>query len=415
MSEPTTLTIDEARLHPAEDLAGPRNKALAVAVMGLLATVAGYFVFGPEVFFLSYWTAWIYWIGVPIGLLTLCLLTHVSGGRWGVMMHRIQLSAGKTIPLFFLLGLPVLFGGGLEVLFPWVRPEAASDALVLEKTGYLKLYFAFEGKNPDWMASLPGFIPRYFMFFALWAFWAWKISSLGRKHDETGDKIYKKKAQKWSAGGLVVFTMVATFASIDWIMSTDPHWFSSLYGPQLMLWQVITAVCFTIPLLIFFANRQPLDRIIRRVHFHDYGKWMLAFTMVWGYFSVSQFLIIWSANLPEEVPWYLYRNTPGWQYYTILVVIFTFFVPFLILLSQDIKFKPKVLLRVAMLILVARWFDYYWQMAPNLHHDGVSLHLFDIAPMLGIGGLWVWLFLGQLKGVIVPVHEAEIKEALADG
>lgn len=415
MSDPTTLTIEDARLHPAEDLAGVRSKALIVAVIGLVATVAGYFAFGPEVFFLSYWTAWIYWIGVPLGLVFFCLLTHVSGGRWGVMMHRVQLSAGKTIPLFAILGLPVLFAGGMEVLFPWARPEAVNDALVLEKTGYLKLYFAFEGNNPDWMTSLPGFIPRYFLYFLLWGVWVWRLSSLGRQHDETGDPQYKEKAQKWSAGGLLVFVMVATFASIDWIMSTDPHWFSSLYGPQLLLWQAISAVCFSIPLLIFLANRQPLDRIIRRKHFHDYGKWMLAFTMVWGYFSVSQFLIIWSGNLPEEVTWYLYRNTPGWQWFTIAVVVFTFFVPFLILLSQDIKFKPKILLRVAILILVVRWFDYYWQMAPNLHHDGVSLHPFDFAPMLGIGGLWVWLFLGQLKGVLVPIHEAEIKEALADG
>ena len=415
MSEPTTLTLDEARLHPAEDLAGPRRNALIAAVIGLAATAAGYMFLGPETFFLSYWTAWIYWLGAPLGLFMFCLLTHVSGGRWGVMMHRVQITAGKTIPLFFLLGLPVIFAGGMEVLFPWTRPEAAADALVLEKTGYLKLWFGFEGPNPDWMTALPGFIPRYFLFFAIWTLWAFRISALAKKHDETGDEKYKTLQQRWSSGGLVVFTLVATFASIDWIMSTDPHWFSSLYGPQFMLWQALTAISLSIPLLIFFSNRQPLDRIIRRKHFHDYGKLMLAFTMVWGYFSVSQFLIIWSANLPEEVPWYLYRNTPGWQYYTIAVTVFTFFVPFLILLSQDIKFKPKILMRVAILILVVRWFDYYWQMAPNLHHDGVSLHLFDIAPMIGIGGLWLWIFLGQLGGVTVPIHEQEIKEALADG
>lgn len=415
MSEPTTLTIDEARLHPADDLIGPRKIALAVAVAGLAGTVAGYFMVGPETFFLSYWTAWLYWIGAALGLLMLCMVTHLSGGRWGVMMHRIQLSAGKTVPLFFLLGLPVIFGGGLEFLFPWTRPEAAYDALVLEKTGYLKLYFDFVGTNPDWMSAIPGFIPRYFIYFAVWIFWAWKLSSLGRKHDETGDPKFKKHAQRWSAGGMVLITLVATFASVDWIMSSDPHWFSSLYGPQLMLWQVITAVNLTIPLMIFFSNRRPLDRIIRRKQFHDYGKWMLAFTMVWGYFSVSQFLIIWSANLPEEVTWYLYRNTPGWKYYTLILVVLTFVVPFLMLLSQDIKFKPKVLLRVALLILVVRWFDYYWQLAPNLNHDGVSLHYFDAIPMIGIGGLWVWLFLGQLKGIVVPVHESEIKEALADG
>ncbi|MEM6796215.1 MAG: hypothetical protein AAF725_19735, partial [Acidobacteriota bacterium] len=184
---------------------------------------------------------------------------------------------------------------------------------MVAKSGYLKLWFAFEGPNPDWATVVPGFYPRYAIYFALWALFAWKIGKLSADHDETGDPETKIRLQKWSSAGLVTLTMVATFASIDWLMSTDPHWFSSLYGPQLLIWQGHSAICFSIPLLMFLSNRKPLDRVIRRNHFHQYGKLMLALTMVWGYFSVSQYLIIWSGNLPEEVVWYLYRNSYDWQ------------------------------------------------------------------------------------------------------
>lgn len=417
MSEQTSLTVDSTQLQPIDDLDKWQKRALGVGVVGILATGGGYAALAPDVFFRSFLIGWIYWLGVALGLLMLCMLTHVSGGRWGILMHRVQLGAGRTLPFFAILGLPILFMGGMEALYPWSRPEVvANDALVQLKTGYLKMWMSFEGSNPDWMGWVPGFAPRYFIYFALWTFWAFKLTSLGNKHDETGDEKYKISAQKWSSGGLVLFALLATFASIDWLMSTDPHWFSSLYGPQLLIWQALSALCFSIPLLIFLGNRRPLDQVIARKHYHDYGKLMLALTMVWGYFSVSQWLIIWSGNLPEEVVWYLHRNHESWKYYTIAVVVGAFFLPFLVLLSQDIKFKPKSLLRVALLILFVRWFDYNWQVGPNVHHDGIDVVFFDLAPFLGIGGLWCWLFLGQLKNRgLLPIHEQEIKEALAHG
>ena len=422
-NEQTSLTLENAQLQPADDLAKPRQMALIAAVVGLLATAGAWAVKGPDAlvgetdFFVSYLVGWIYWLGVAVGLFMICMLTNLSGGRWGIQMHKVQQEAGKSIWLFAILGLPILFTDGMHALFPWSRPEAMEDLLVLEKGGYLKLWFAFEGPN-HWIANyVPGFYPRYILYFVLWLFFVHRISGLSKKFDETGDPLVREKMQKWSAGGFLTFVMVATFAGIDWLMSTDPHWFSSLYGPQMLVWQGLTALCFSVPLMIFLSNRKPLDRLIRKTHFHDYGKLMLALTMVWGYFTVSQFLIIWSGNLPEEVIWYVYRNTEGWKQFTVAVVFFSFFVPFLILLQQRLKFKPKVLMNVALFILVIRWFDYYWQVAPNLYgKQGLTLHLFNAFPFIGIGGLWIWLFLGRLPGrVLVPVEEPVIKEALADG
>ena len=421
MSEHTLS--DNLQLDPAGDLARPRLIALAVGILGLLVTAAGWFSKGPDGwvgetdFFIAYLIGWIYWLGIALGLFMICLLTNMSGGRWGIQLHKVQHEAGKTVWLFGLLGLPILYAG-MEVLFPWARPEAMHDALILEKTGYLKLWMDFEGPNPEIMKTLvPGFYIRYAIYFALWLFFAFKISSLSAKFDASGDPKDREKMQKWSTAGFLTFVMIATFAGIDWLMSTDPHWFSSLYGPQMLVWQGLTALCFSVPLMIFLGNRKPLDFFIRKTHFHDYGKLMLALTMVWGYFTVSQFLIIWSGNLPEEVVWYVYRNTEGWKTFTVALAFFSFFIPFLILLQQRLKFKPKVLMNVAFGILVVRWFDYYWQVAPNLYHgEGTAVHFFNLFPFLGFGGLWIWLFLGRLSGrPLVPVEEPVIKEALADG
>lgn len=418
MSEQATMTIDEARFLGDDGLRSVRQKALTAGVVGALATAAGYFAVGHDVFYRAYLIGWLFWLGIAVGLLTLGMLAQVAGGRWGIQMRRVHEASGRTLWLFLLLALPICFGG-LETLFSWAREGAEADALVATKTGYLKAWFAFEGTNPAIMEKFPGFIPRLGLYFALWLLWAYRLSALSNRFDaattaEARDAV-RNQQLKWSAAGLLVFVMVATFASIDWVMSTDPHWYSSLYGPQFLVWQALSAVAFSIPLLIFFGRREPLARLIDTKQYHAYGKWMLAFTMVWGYFNASQIIIIWSGNLPEEVVWYIHRSTGGWYTFTAALVLFTFFVPFVILLFQPIKFKPNVLLRVALLVLVTRWFDYYWNIVPNLHPDGFTIHLFDFVVPIGIGGLWIWLLFGQVQGrVLVPVHDPVIQEALAD-
>lgn len=417
MSEQASLSIDSAKLRPLEEFDRLRGKALIVGLVGAVATAAGYFLVAPEVFHRAYLVGWIYWLGVALGLFTLSMINHLAGGRFGIQMRRVQEAAGRTVPVFLLLALPFLVFG-MDYLYSWTPFEAPlHDALLAEKSGYLKLWFDFVGNNPEWMKVwVPGFYPRLLIYFALWSLWAYKMSSLSHQHDATGDEAIYVRQQKWAAGGIVVFVMVGTFAVIDLIMSTDPHWFSSLYGPQLLMWQLLSALAFSVPLMIFLARHEPLKHLVKPTHYHDYGKLMLAFTMVWGYFSVSQFLIIWSGNMPEEITWYITRNTPAWKWYTVTLVIFAFFLPFAILLSQDIKFKPRILMKVAFLISIVRFFDYYWQIAPNLSPNEFPLHVFDFVPVIAIGGLWVWLLLGQFRDrAMVAVEDPVIKEAWADG
>ena len=401
MTEKASLTIESAKLRPLEDLDGVRSKALVVGIVGLVATVLGFFVAGPDVFWRGYLVGWIYWLGVALGLFLIMMINYLASGRYGIQMRRFQEAATRTIPVMGLIGLPILFAGGLQHLYHWTTTDPASDPLLAAKVAYL---------------NVPFFNARYVVYFVIWTVFAFVMSRLSHRHDETGDEKTQEKLQKLSAAGLVTFVLVATFASIDWLMSTDHHWYSSLYGPQLLLWQAISAVAFSIILLVFLWQREPFKHIVKPTHFHDWGKLMLAFTMVWGYFSISQFLIIWSGNLPEEVTWYIVRNTGGWKTYTVALVVFAFFLPFAILLSQDIKFKPKVLMRVAMLVLVVRWFDYYWQVAPNLHPSGFTLSPFDFGPWIAIGGFWVWLMLGNVRGkAALPVNDPVIQEAWAHG
>lgn len=401
MTEKASLTIESAKLRPLEDLDGVRSKALVVGIVGLVATVLGFFVAGPDVFWRGYLVGWIYWLGVALGLFLIMMINYLASGRYGIQMRRFQEAATRTIPVMGLIGLPILFAGGLQHLYHWTTTDPANDALLAAKAAYL---------------NVPFFNGRYVAYFVIWTVFAFVMSRLSHQHDETGDEKTREKLQKLSAAGLVTFVLVATFASIDWLMSTDHHWYSSLYGPQLLLWQAISAVAFSIILLVFLWQREPFKHIVKPTHFHDWGKLMLAFTMVWGYFSISQFLIIWSGNLPEEVTWYIVRNTGGWKTYTVALVVFAFFLPFAILLSQDIKFKPKVLMRVAMLVLVVRWFDYYWQVAPNLHPSGFTLSPFDFGPWIAIGGFWVWLMLGNVRGkAALPVNDPVIQEAWVHG
>jgi hypothetical protein len=414
MSEHETLTIERAKLKPIADLEALRSKALVIGVVGAVATLASFFLADPAVFYRGYLVGWLFWLGIALGLFNILMINYLAGGRWGILMRRVQEAAGRSLPLFAVLALPFLVGG-MEKLYKWSKPGVAeNDPLVAAKAGYLTLWgLDFGGPHTD--SFLPGFYPRFILYFAIWSFFAYRMSALSHRLDETGDPAIREKLQKYSAAGLLTFVMVSTFAVIDWIMSTDPHWYSSLYGPQFLMWQTLSAIAFSIPLFIFLAEREPLKHLVKRSHYHDYGKMMLAFTMIWGYFSVSQFLIIWSGNMPEEITWYLTRNQPSWKLYTLILVFFAFFVPFGALLSQDIKFKPRILVKVAMLVLVVRFFDYYWQIAPNLSPDKFPLHIFDFAAVIGIGGLWVWWLLGQLRDrAILPVGEPIIKEAWTD-
>jgi hypothetical protein len=219
--------------------------------------------------------------------------------------------------------------------------------------------------------------------------------------------------QLLSAGGLVVYGLTITFASFDWLMSIEPHWYSTIYGVLIMGGQALSAMAFLIVVLVWLSRRPPLDRIVVKAHFHDLGNLTLAFVMLWAYFSFSQYLIIWSGNLPLEIAWYLHRLQTGWRFIGITLIACHFAAPFILLLSRAVKREPQLIVKVAAGILVVRLIDLFWLIAPEFHKVGVSVSWLDIVVPLTLGSIWLASYIWQLRGrAILPVNDPEFEETL---
>ena len=291
--------MNEPNWSPPDSLKAIRSKAWIVGSLGVAASAIG-FLAQRQQFFQSYLVAWVFWISITLGCLAIMMLQHLTGGGWGLMVRRTLEAATRTLPLLTILFLPILLG--LEDIYVWARPEAANDPLIQHKASYL---------NPT------AFAIRSLVYLGIWTFFAWALSRLSLKQDQTGDPGLFRRMQVYSAPGLVVFSLLATFASIDWLMSLDPHWYSSIFGVYFIIGTGVAGFAFVSIVRLYLSQRQPLAGTIQPKHFHDYGKLLLAFVMLWAYMGVSQLLIIWSGNLPEEVPWYLHRVQGGWKWVSI--------------------------------------------------------------------------------------------------
>ena len=387
--------MSEPNWTPPESLQGLRSKAWIVGGAGILASLLGWFI-DREQFFQSYLVSWLFWIALTLGCLGIMMLHHLSRGAWGLMVRRTLEATSRTLPILAVLFVPILLG--LQPLYIWARPEAANDPLIQHKASYL---------NPT------AFTVRSILYLVVSILFALALSRLSGKQDETGDPGLFRRMQTVAAPGLVVFALLATFASIDWIMSLDPHWYSSIFGVYFITGAGVAGFAFISLMALYLSQRPPLAGVIRAKHFHDYGKLLLAFVMLWSYMAVSQLLIIWSGNLPEETPWYLHRVQGGWQWVSVALVLFNFLLPFLLLLSRDLKRDARRLAVVAVFVLVMRWVDFYWLTAPTFHHD-LSPHWLDLTTMAGIGGIWFAVFTVQLqKRAILPIHDPYLEEALA--
>jgi len=401
MAEPF---ISNAMFEPRADLDRLQRRALSLGVAGVVATAAGYFLNGGGIeFYRAYLVGWLWSVGIAVGMFALSMLHHISGGDWGIVMRRIFEASGRTLPFFLLAGLPLI--PGLAQLYPWVAPEVGADgryvdALLEHKRAYL---------------NVSGFLTRSVIYFVGWTIMAFILSSWSHKHDETGDDSYREKMKRLSCFGLIFYVLAATLASVDWVMSLDPHWFSSLFGFAMVAGHFLSAFAFVVPIMLFLSHRKPMSEVIRTKVFHDYGKFMLAGIMVWAYFMISQYLIIWSGNLPEEIAWYIVRKSNGWQTLSLILIVAHFAVPFLLLLSADLKKRPKRLMWVSIWVLVMRWLDLYWQTAPSLT-EAAAFHWLNLVVPIGLGGLWTALLIGQFKNrALVPVRDPRLEEVLAHG
>ena len=391
-------------------VAGVQRLALGVGVAGLALCAVG-FAAGREQFFKSYLLAYVFWVGVSLGSLALMMVGHLSGGAWAVVIRRVNEASSRVLPFMAILFVPIAFGA--HELYIWANPDiVAHDAVLQHKAPYL---------------NVPFFILRTAIYFTIWSSLAFLISKLSLDQ-ESGERGQALKMQRLSGGGLVLYALTVLFMSVDWIMSLDPHWFSTIYGILFMGGQGLSAMAFTIAVIVLLSRTEPMSRVIAPAHLHDLGKLMLAFVMLWAYFSFSQFLIIWSANLPEEIPWYLKRMGGGWGYVGLGLIFLHFALPFVLLLSRDLKRNGRTLIGVALAVIVMRLVDLFWLIGPLGHNDPAEaghyvgqpailhLHWLDAVAPIAVGGIWVAIFLWQLQTrSLLPLGEPYLAEALEHG
>ena len=373
--------------------------ALMVGVVTLVLCVVTAWG-NPTQFLRSYLLAFIFWISLPLGCSALLMLHHMIGGRWGFSMQRVLEAGTKTFLLMAVLFLPVLFR--LPVLYSWADPnQVNADALLQYKHPYL---------------NAPFFIARTVIYFAVWILITYLLTKWSRQQDEGGDLGMVRRMQNLSGPGLAIYGLTATFASVDWVMSLEPHWFSTIYGMIFMVTEALAAMSLVTLTVILLSKHKPLADLVSPQVLHDYGNLLLTLTMLWAYLSFSQFLIIWAGNLREEIPWYMTRAKGAWAGVAVVLIIFHFAVPFLLLLSRFVKRRAEVLGWLAAGLLLMTLVDIFWLTVPAFERAGPEFHITDWLAILGMGGLWTWRFAGQLKGrPLLPLHDPRLKEMTQHG
>ena len=396
-------------------LAGAGFLVLGAVLAFALGSAAGYG--GLVHVFRSYLVGFFFCTGLAVGSLAWLALGHMTGGAWALTSRRLFEAATRTIPFCLVLFVPVVVSlfvhergaaGQPLSLYEWSDPAVVrGDPALLGKSAYL---------------NAPFFVVRAVVYFAVWFFFANLLNRWSAEQDTTGDPRIRRKMQDISGLVLLLIGLTVTFAAFDWGMSLEPHWFSTIYGLIVLAGWGLSALAFVITVAAFLWRHEPMAEAYQPLHFHDWGKLMLAMVMLYAYFAFSQFLITWSGNLPEEIPFYLRRLRGGWQAVGLLVILFHFALPFVLLLSRQRKREPLRLRRVAILMLFMRVFDIVFLFAPSVHQGGEGVFgardlLTSFVPMfamaLGVGGIWLWYYFGQLAArPLLPLGAPDLEKAI---
>ena len=382
----------ELVLSPGNVLRKVQRLALVAGIIAAAASLAGAAAARDE-FYRAYLVAFIFWLGPALGSLGLLMLQHVTGGRWGVALRRVFEAGAGTLPLMAVLFVPVIVG--MHSLYEWTHTDVvAADAILTQKEPYL---------------NVPFFLGRAAIYFAVWIVVAAFLIRWSRKQDQGADPATARKIHFLSRGGLILYGLTMTFASFDWGMSIEPHWYSHIYGILIIGGQALSAMAFAIIVAAALVGQPAVARWISPDRFHDLGKLMLAFIMLWAYFAFSQYLIIWAGDLPEEIPWYLHRLAGGWRTIGVGLIVLHFAVPFVVLLSREVKRRPAALALVAGALLLLRWVEVYWLVVPTFHPEGLFVHWLAPVTLIAVGGLWLALFVRRLGGApVLPLSELEL-------
>ncbi|GMW03197.1 MAG: membrane protein [Candidatus Hydrogenedentota bacterium] len=383
-------------LHPKLDTL--QKRALVVAIVGAVVLGAGAIFSGMDQFYQSYLYGFFFWNGLTLGCLVILMIHHMVGGPWGFMSQRILEAGTRLMPMMLILGLPILLG--MNTLYPWTNAAYLDEhAIVREKLHYL---------------NSPFFIGRYFFYYAVWIVLAFALSRLSKRLEETGDQ-RNVLWMRWTSGpGIVAFVLTMTFAMTDWGMSLEPIGFSTMYPVIFIVGNFLATWSFLAIILSIVSERPPHSKVMTIDFFHHIGNFMLGFTVLWAYTSFSQFLITWSGNLPEEIPYYLNRTGPSQQVLAMGLMAFHFAVPMFLLFWKRAKRNVRPLVMLAFWIIAMRFVDLHWILNSAFHPGKLSIHYMDIAAPVAIGGLWLFAFVAQLrKRPLLPGNDDRMIWALA--
>jgi len=383
---------------PPIQLGRVRTRALIVGVVFAVLLIFGAFLNRPA-FFRAFLVGFVFWIGITLGSLALLCLQHLTGGVWGVVIRRVLEAATRTLPVMLLLFVPIAIG--LKQIYPWTSAEVMGSTTALQQKAAHYL-------NPA------AFLTRAAVYFAIWSLLAILLNWFSLEQDRTADRRFRKRMQMISGPGLILFVLTTTFAAIDWVMSLEPAWSSTIFGLIFVASWTLSALAFTILVMSWLSQRDPMNVVVQTSHFNDWGNLLLTLVMLWTYFAFSQYLIIWSGNLPEETVWYVARKQGGWGAIALGIVMLQFGFPFLMLLSRATKKSSQKLALLAILILAMRIVDVIWLIEPTYSPGKFHLSWMDVVAPIAIGGIWLTTFAWQLqKRPLVPINDPQLEQALA--
>ncbi|MDP9174037.1 MAG: hypothetical protein M3O30_09250 [Planctomycetota bacterium] len=346
--------------------------AVALVLSFILGLLPGFHVS----FFNAYLFAWLFWLGISLGGMGLTMMHFLTGGDWGTLIRPITSSAARALPIMLLLFLPIMFG--MYDLFPWARPDlVASDPILHHQHKYLNSSF---------------FFIRVLIYFAVWIALSWPVTAW-----PTGPG---PRLRALSAPGLLMYVVLMTLAGVDWIMSRQPHWMSTVFGFIMVISQTLSALCFTLIILWLRADRPKILKFARPGVFIDLGNLVLTLVILWAYLNFSQYLITWTGDEQKEIGWYVQRTYGGWRAVAGLLLLLHFLVPFILLLFRDIKQNINRLGMLAGALLLLRILDLYWDVGPlrqDNPHGGFVISPLDVLAWIGIGGIWYAVFSKSLS------------------
>ncbi len=394
MTVPTAFDVSPELEH---DLRRVFTTTLAAGIiLGAISIAGG--VYSPGDFFHSYLMGYLFWLGLTLGCMGIVMLQYLTAGAWGIMTRRTLESASRTLPLCAILFVPIAIG--LPWLYDWAHSDLVNKEYVLR---HRQVYM-----NPAM------FIGRAIIYFAIWGILMYFLNKWSAEQDERGG--LEKRLARISAPGLLLYVFTITFATIDWAESLESHWFSTIWGFLFIAREGLAAFAFAIIAMALLSRREPLASRFKAAHLHDLGKLLLVFVMLWAYFEFSQLVIVWSGNLTDEIPWYLHRFATSWGWLGVLLIVFEFIVPFLLLLSRPLKRNVIALCCVVGIIIVMRWVDLMWIVMPEYYQKGFRLTWMNFCVPLSIGCLWIAVFAWQLKmRPLLPVQAPNLEKALHHG